>query len=723
VAQDLAVSTQEDQPVGITMQGSNVDGDTLIYAIGTGPSHGTLSGTAPNLTYTPNPDYNGADSFTYTVSDGSASDTATVQVTVTAVNDPPVAQDLAVSTQEDQPVGITLQGSDVDGDTLIYAIGTGPSHGTLSGTAPNLTYTPDADYSGADSFTYTVSDGSVTSAPATVSITVSAVNDPPVANDDSAVVEEDSSVTIPVLANDKDVEGEALTITGVSAAAHGTAVVTADNQQIVYTPNPDFNGADSFTYTVSDGSASDTATVQVTVTAVNDPPVANDDSAETEQEVPVVIQVLANDSDVDGDQLTITAVSDPSNGTAEIASGEIIYTPDSGFAGTDTFDYTVSDGKGGTDTATVLVTVNQTAAPEFRTQLVKLTIPAGESTVAAKAPEAFQSVDPAHTIVLIAGITGHAMGWTQQVRQNPDDISALVDLPDGSTLTAERVSSIDKPDTVWVLLIEYIGAPGGPNEFIVRDRRTYQWKSKVTKVSYGPVASVGDPTKVVVFNTGVANANTKTNQYDRGDVRSYLGGDKVVYLERADGNGVIASGHQVVEFVGTNWTIQSGDTVPSPHDPSGGPEAGGTDVSISPVSGIDRCWIYFTFQTSSPSLQERGHRVWLTAANNLRVQEHSNATATKIIRWYVIENPNIRVQTSAADSLYKNELTATIGGFQPVEDTGRAFAWAQGLTNGGGNAHPRDMWQFELKDSSTIFMQRGYSGQQLSYRCFVVELP
>ncbi len=144
------------------------------------PPHGTLTGTAPNLTYTPAANYNGSDSFTFTVNDGTVdSAAATVSITVGATNDDPVAVAQAVSTAEDTALAITLAGTDTDGDPLTFAVGT-PSNGTLSGTAPNLTYTPDANFNGSDSFTFTVNDGTTSSAAATVSISVTAVNDPPI---------------------------------------------------------------------------------------------------------------------------------------------------------------------------------------------------------------------------------------------------------------------------------------------------------------------------------------------------------------------------------------------------------------------------------------------------------------------------------------------------------------------------------------------------------------
>ncbi|HEY5913609.1 MAG TPA: Ig-like domain-containing protein, partial [Verrucomicrobiae bacterium] len=165
VATAQSVSTAEDTAVGVTLTGSDADGHPLTFAVVTGPAQGTLSGTAPNLNYTPALNYNGPDSFTFKVNDGQAdSAPATVTITITPVNDSPVADSQAENTAEDTAVPITLRGSDVDGDPLTYAIVSGPAHGTLSGTAPNLIYTPALNNNGSDGFTFKVNDGQVDSA-------------------------------------------------------------------------------------------------------------------------------------------------------------------------------------------------------------------------------------------------------------------------------------------------------------------------------------------------------------------------------------------------------------------------------------------------------------------------------------------------------------------------------------------------------------------------------
>lgn len=184
-------------------------------------------------------------------------------------------------------------------------------------------------------------------------------NRAPDARDDSATVPRNSGATpIAVLANDVDPDGDTLTITAVGAAAHGTATIAAG--VINYTPTTNYVGTDTFTYTISDGKGgSDTATVTITIgDAGNRPPVAQDDSASTPSATPVSVNVLSNDSDPDGDTLTVTTVGTPANGTATIGSnGSVTYTSAAGFSGTDTFTYTVSDGKGGTATARVTITV------------------------------------------------------------------------------------------------------------------------------------------------------------------------------------------------------------------------------------------------------------------------------------------------------------------------------------------------------------------------------
>jgi hypothetical protein len=184
-------------------------------------------------------------------------------------------------------------------------------------------------------------------------------NAAPVAADDTASVAQNGSVSIDVLANDTDDDGDALTVENVSAPGHGSATVEPSGE-VLYEPTAGYAGADSFTYDVSDGQATDTATVTVTVGAANNPPVANPDSKSTSEAWPVAVNVLANDTDPDGDALTLESVTQPAHGTAVMSNGGVRYSPAPGFSGSDTFTYVVSDGKGGTATGTVTMMVTAT---------------------------------------------------------------------------------------------------------------------------------------------------------------------------------------------------------------------------------------------------------------------------------------------------------------------------------------------------------------------------
>jgi len=265
VAAGQSISTFEDTAVNIVLTASDANGDLLSYTVVAGPSNGGLTGTAPNLTYTPNANYNGSDSFTFKANDGIAdSAVATVSITVTAVNDNPVANAQSVSVLEDGYVAITLTGSDIDGNPLTYIVVAGPSNGGLTGTAPNLIYTPNANYNGSDSFAFRVNDGYVSSSATTVSITVTAVNDTPAATAQSVSVSHNTATAITLAGS--DVEGSALTYTVVTNPTNGSLTGTAPS--LTYTPNSGYSGSDSFTFRVNDGTAdSAAATVTLTVAA------------------------------------------------------------------------------------------------------------------------------------------------------------------------------------------------------------------------------------------------------------------------------------------------------------------------------------------------------------------------------------------------------------------------------------------------------------------------
>jgi len=269
VATPQTVSTVENQSKPMTLSGTDADEDSLTYAISSGPSHGTLgtlSGSA--VTYTPDEGYVGPDSFTFTASDGLATSApATVSINVTQGNRAPIATPQSVTTAENQSKPITLSGTDADEDNLTYAVSSGPANGTLSAVSgATVTYTPAAGYSGPDSFTFTVSDGKVSSTPATVSITVTSVDDKPVGNPQTVTTKQEIPVGITLTGSDVDTPANQLVYEVQTNPAHGT--LTGNGSSLTYTPDYNYVGSDSFTYVVNDGNSdSEPVTIQLQVDA------------------------------------------------------------------------------------------------------------------------------------------------------------------------------------------------------------------------------------------------------------------------------------------------------------------------------------------------------------------------------------------------------------------------------------------------------------------------
>jgi len=354
--------TDEDAPVTIKVlaNDTDADGDPLAVASLSTPLHGSAVVNADgSVTYTPAANYFGGDSFTYRTNDGlEDSDVATVSLTIAPVNDAPVAVDDSATTAEDTPIVLNLlaNDTDVDSTTLSVMSLTAPLHGSAVVNADGtVTYTPFANFFGTDGFDYTLSDGHGGQDVGSVSVSITALNDPPQAVEDTAELAEDSSVLIDVRANDSDPDGDALELTAVSAPVHGTAVI--DGGAVRYTPVANFYGRDSFTYTVSDANESRSASVTINVRPVDDLPVARDDLATTDEDQPVLIAVLANDSDADSVGLTIDSLTAAAHGTVVIEGDSVRYTPAANYGGADGFSYTLRDGKGRTATASVAVSI------------------------------------------------------------------------------------------------------------------------------------------------------------------------------------------------------------------------------------------------------------------------------------------------------------------------------------------------------------------------------
>jgi hypothetical protein len=272
VANNQTMTTPEDTARSFSLSASDPNQDPLIYTVLTHPTNGTLSGTTSNRIYTPKPNFFGADSFTFRASDGLLnSATATVSIVVTPVNDPPTSSSQIATTDEDTPLPLTLGATDIEGDVLTFQI-TPPTHGTLSGAAPNLVYTPHADYFGEDLFTFTVTDSSnAVSQLAAVSITVRPVNDAPVARIEVAPLDELPGVTNTIIiapaccaatlrldaSQSSDAENDPLTYVWLV----GTNILSTD----VIVTNQFQPGTHEITLIVSDGVATDTKTITVEI--------------------------------------------------------------------------------------------------------------------------------------------------------------------------------------------------------------------------------------------------------------------------------------------------------------------------------------------------------------------------------------------------------------------------------------------------------------------------
>jgi len=382
-------TTDEDTPkaVAVLANDSDVDGDALtVTAVETGATKGkvTITSGGTGVSFDPNGKFeelgtgqSANDSFGYTISDGHGNTaTAMVAMTVTGVDDPPKAvADTKTVTEDDPAAAIDVLANDTDVDAgpakSIESV-TQPANGTvvITGGGTGLTYAPNANYcnqppgTAADTFSYKLKGGST----ATVSVTVTCVDDNPTAvNDTKTVTEDDPATAVDVLGNDTDIDAGPKSITSVTQPANGTVVITGGGTGLTYQPNANYCNAppgttpDTFTYTLTPGGS--TATVSVTVTCADDNPVAvNDSAAFTEDDPATAIAVLTNDTDTDGGPKSVASVTQPANGTVVITGGGtgLTYQPNANYCnqppGTtpDTFTYTLAPGS---STATVSVTV------------------------------------------------------------------------------------------------------------------------------------------------------------------------------------------------------------------------------------------------------------------------------------------------------------------------------------------------------------------------------
>jgi hypothetical protein len=327
----------EETVLEFALDATDIDNVNLNFSILVDPLHGTLTGTAPDLAYTPDVDYNGFDSLKFIVDDGDLSDTATVVIEILAVNDRPIATSASVETEEDVSCSITLTGSDPDGDDCTFAVIIEPTRGMLTGTVPNMTYIPEAHYNGRDSLEFTITDICGAKDTGIITIIIDPVNDAPVAMADSVQTPEETSLEIILRAS--DIDSETLNFIVIDRPTRGT--LEGDAPYLTYIPDVAFNGFDSLRFKVSDGEDSDTASILIEVTGVNDPPQAYSQAIETKEDTSK--SILLSGYDEDEDELIFTVLDSTLHGVLAGTSPALTYTPDPDYAGQDSLRFVVSD--------------------------------------------------------------------------------------------------------------------------------------------------------------------------------------------------------------------------------------------------------------------------------------------------------------------------------------------------------------------------------------------
>lgn len=343
VAQE--VTAVEDERRVITLVGTDVETANVVFEPAQ-PAHGVLEGNGAVWTYTPAANYHGDDRFTFKVFDGALrSEPVEVTIEVAPVDDLPVATALAPSLNEDDSIELTLSGSDVDttGEVTLE-LASSPEHGSLVGEPPAVRYVPEPNFHGVDSFSYRATVDGVRSEPALVELEVRPINDPPEVADITVDTLEDEPITFTLPGSDID-DGDVLSFVVDTAGGNGTW--SGDGNEKTYTPAANASGTERFTFAVRDQHVEVIGTVTIRIEAVNDPPEAVDDFATTGPATPCTVDVIDNDRDVDS-TFTLTAVQAPEHGTVTMdeETGEIVYTPEAGFSGTEHITYTIADAEG-----------------------------------------------------------------------------------------------------------------------------------------------------------------------------------------------------------------------------------------------------------------------------------------------------------------------------------------------------------------------------------------
>jgi len=303
----------------------------------------------------------GEDYFDYTISDDYLVSSARVYLDFTTDNQAPEANEDIASTTINTPITIDALINDIDinGDTLSIISVNNPNNGSTEIIEDKILYTPEKDFVGENIFEYTITDGKLEDS-ARITVTVEDSNSEPTAKNDNLTTDEDISVQANIIANDTDPDGNTLSIKKISSSSKNGIVTILNDTEIKYEPNNNYNGTDSFKYIVTDGELNSEATVNITIISINDSPIANNNTIETTKNTAITTDIVANDTDPDGDNLIISRTSSsPKNGTVSILNDtEIKYEPNKDYTGTDSFTYIITDGELESE-ATVNITITK----------------------------------------------------------------------------------------------------------------------------------------------------------------------------------------------------------------------------------------------------------------------------------------------------------------------------------------------------------------------------
>jgi len=524
--QSVTVAYQTATAITLSATGTG----TITYAVATQPAHGTLTGTAPNLTYTPTGTYSGSDVFTFTATNAGGSSVGTVNITVSPAPVVPVAQNGSATVAFNTPTAITLLAGGGNGNALTYSVFTSPAHGTVSaigvGTA---TYTPANGYVGTDSFTFKVTDGTSSSTAATVSITVTP--QPPVANSQSLTTTFGTAIGVTLTATSTGTTTYAV----VAQPANGTLSGTVPN--LTYTPNASFSGTDSFTFQANNGASSNVATVTIIVSAPP-PPVASSQSVTTVFNTSKAVVLAATGTGT----ITYAVTTGPIHGTLTGTGQNLTYTPANNYSGTDSITFTATNA-GGVSTGTISITVLP-APPVVANQV---------ATVAFNAPQAITlaaiGTGP-FTFTIVAGPTHGTMTLTGAVATYTPNTSYIG--TDSFTFKANNGSDSN------VATVNITVNPAPPiavsQSAVAVAYNTPKSITLTTSLSTPPFtyAIVTQPAHGTLTGTGANLTYTPT--------ASYAGADSFTFTASNSGGTSNVATVSLVVAGGFTWNVASGST-------------------------------------------------------------------------------------------------------------------------------------------------------------------